>query len=91
MQVVPCNRDGLCYAFILDQGGIVMLPAPINFPFLDGDRLFVRVVSSEKPVQELVGTQIKLTSLITTDMVVDQSLVNRVEKDFLVVLDDYKT
>lgn len=91
MQVVPCNRDGLCYAFILDQGGIDMLPAPINFPFLDGDRLFVRVVSSEKPVQELVGTQIKLTSLITTDMVVDQSLVNRVEKDFLMVLDDYKT
>jgi hypothetical protein len=91
MHVVPCNRDGLCYAFILDQGGIDKLPAPIDFPFLDGDRLFVRVVSSDKPVPELIETQIKLTSLITTDMVVDQSLVNRVEKDFLMVLDDNKT
>ncbi|MBE3143939.1 MAG: hypothetical protein IMZ61_08450 [Planctomycetes bacterium] len=54
VQVVSCNSDGLRYAFILDRGSLGKLPTHIDYPFLDGDRLFVRVVYGDKPVPEVI-------------------------------------
>src|SRR3972149_9988953 len=52
VQVVSCNSDGLRYAFILERGQIDTLPTHIDYPFLDGDRLFARVVYRDKPVPQ---------------------------------------
>jgi hypothetical protein len=48
LQVVSCNSDGLRYAFILERGRVDALPTHIDYPFLEGDRLFARVVYSNK-------------------------------------------
>ena len=90
MQVVSCNSDGLRYAFILDRGQIDMLPTHIDYPFLDGDRLFVRVVYGDKPVPEVIEPQITPASLIAADIVDDQTLVHRGVGAFLKVFDDIK-
>ena len=47
VQVVSCNSDGLRYAFILDRGNLDRLPTHIDFPFVDNDKLSVRVVYSD--------------------------------------------
>jgi len=49
LQVVSCNCEGLRYAFILERGSIVMLPSHIDYPFVDGDKVFVRVVLDNQP------------------------------------------
>jgi hypothetical protein len=77
VQVVSCNSDGLRYAFILDRGTLGKLPTHIDFPFLDGDRLFFRVVYSDKPVPEAMEPQITPAPLIAADLVDDQTLVSR--------------
>jgi hypothetical protein len=90
VQVVSCNSDGLHYAFVLDRGSLGKLPTHIDFPFLDGDRLFVRVVYGDKPVAEMIDPQITPASLIAADIVNDQALVQRGVKAFLKVFDDIK-
>jgi hypothetical protein len=90
MQVVSCNSDGLRYAFILDRGQIDMLPTHIDYPFLDGDRLFVRVVYGHKPVPEVIEPQITPAPLIVAHIVDDQTLVHRGVGAFLKVFDDIK-
>ena len=50
IQVVSCINNGPRYAFILDQGETGKLAVPIDFPILDGDRLFLRTFNSDEPV-----------------------------------------
>lgn len=91
MEVVSCNSDGLRYAFILDRGQIDMLPTHIDLPFLDGDRLLVRVVYDEKkPIPEISEPQIPPVTVMFTDVVDDQTLVHRGVGAFLKVFDDIK-
>jgi hypothetical protein len=90
LQVVSCNSDGLRYAFILDRGQLDMLPTHVEFPFLDGDRLFVRVVYSDKPVLEGMEQQITPAPPIAADIVDDQTLVHRGVGAFLRIFDDIK-
>ena len=90
VQVVSCNSDGLRYAFVLDRGQIDILPTHIDYPFLDGDRLFVRVVYRDKPVPQALVPQIVLAPLIPADIVDDQTLVHRGVGAFLKVFDDIK-
>jgi hypothetical protein len=90
VQIVSCSSDGLRYAFILDRGQIDTLPTHIDFPFLDGDRLFVRVVYGDTPIPEVMDPQITPAPLNRADIVDDQTLVNRGVKAFLKVFDDIK-
>jgi hypothetical protein len=53
VQVVSYTSDGLRYAFILDRGQMDMLPKDMDYPFLDGDRFFVRVGDGDQPVPEM--------------------------------------
>ncbi len=48
VQVVSCNSDGLRYAFILDRGTLDKFPTHIDYPFLEGDRLYIRAVYSNE-------------------------------------------
>ena len=85
VQVVSCNSDGLRYAFILDRGSLGKLPTHIDFPFQDGDKLFVRVVYEDKPSPEMIQSQ------IAPDVVVDDhALVHEGVGAFLKVFDDIK-
>lgn len=86
VQIVSCNSDGLRYAFILDRGQIDMLPTHIDYPFLEGDRLFVRVVYSDKLVPEVAEPQIASEPLIVDD----HTLVHQGVGAFLKVFDDIK-
>jgi hypothetical protein len=90
VQVVSCNSDGLRYAFILDRGQLGILPTHIDFPFLDGDRLFARVVYGSKPIPEEIEPQIMPVSPAAADIVDDQTLVHRGVGAFLKVFDDIK-
>ena len=90
MEVVSCNSDGLRYAFILERGSLVKLPTHIDYPFLEGDRLFVRVVYADQPVAELMTPQVKSVPPFTVESVEDRTLVNRDVIAFLKVLDDIK-
>jgi hypothetical protein len=89
VQIVSCNNDGLRYAFILERGQVDTLPTHIDYPFLDGDKLFARVIYAKKPVLDAIKAQI-LAPLIVTDMVDDQTLVDRGVGAFLKVFDDIK-
>jgi hypothetical protein len=84
VQVVSCHSDGLRYAFILDRGQIDVLPTHIDFPFLDGDRLFVRVVYGDKPVPEVIEAQ------VAAHLANDQTLVHQGVEAFLKVFDDIR-
>ena len=86
LQVVSCNSEGLRYAFILDRGSLGKLPTHIDYPFLDGDRLFVRVVYDDKPQPEAVEPQITPEPLFVDD----QTLVSQGVGAFLKVFDDIK-
>jgi hypothetical protein len=88
IQVVSCNSDGLRYAFILDRGQIDMLPTHIEFPFLDGDKLFVRVVYSDQQQPEVLEPKTTPAPFSAADIVDDQLLIQRGVKAFLKVLDD---
>ena len=83
LQVVACNSDGLRYAFILDRGSLGKLPSHIDFPFLDGDKLFVRVVyeDSQQP------PPISPADNIIVD---DHTFVHEGVESFLKVFDDIK-
>jgi hypothetical protein len=90
VQVVSCNSDGLRYAFILSRGQIDMLPTHIEYPFIDGDKLLVRVVYRDEPVPQVIKPQIAPAGLIAADIVDDQTLIRRGVEAFLKVLDDIK-
>jgi hypothetical protein len=83
IQVVSCNCYGLRYAFILDRGSLGMLPSHIEFPFLDGDRLFVRVVYGNEPEQKWINPQSIPSSSINVEMMDDQMQINRGVDAFL--------
>jgi len=88
VQVVSCNSDGLRYAFILDRGSLGKLPTHIDFPFQDGDKLFVRVVYSDSPLPEAKIPQNVPTPILSVEPVDDQALVREGVGAFLKVFDD---
>jgi hypothetical protein len=91
VQVVSCNSDGLRYAFILDHGQIdVLLPTHIDYPFLEGDRLFARVVYSDRPAPHPIEPQGISVSLAPADLVNDQTRVHQGVGACLKVFDDIK-
>ena len=90
MEVVSCNSDGLRYAFILERGSLLKLPTHIEYPFLEGDRLSVRVVYANQPVPELTNPQVKPDPPFIVESVEDRAQVNRDIAAFLKVLDDIK-
>jgi hypothetical protein len=84
LQVVSCNSDGgLRYAFILDRGSLGRIPTHIDFPFVDNDKLMVRVVYSDNP-------QSVPAPPVDTAMVDDHALVRQGVGAFLKVFDDIK-
>ncbi len=90
VQVVSCNSNGLRYAFILDRGSSPgKLPTHIDFPFLDGNKLFVRVVYDDKPLPEAMEPQIIPVPIVATG-IDDQALVRQGVGAFLKVFDDIK-
>jgi hypothetical protein len=90
MEVVSCNSDGLRYAFILERGSLLKLPTHIEYPFLEGDRLSVRVVYANQPVPELTNPQVKPVPSFIVESVEDRAQVNQDIAAFLKVLDDIK-
>jgi hypothetical protein len=90
MQVVSCKSDGLRYAFILDRGQIDVLPSHIEFPFLDGDKLFVRVAYSDRPIPEVMEPKVPPAPLEATDIGNNQNTVHQGVEAFLKVFDDIK-
>jgi hypothetical protein len=90
LQVVACNSDGLRYAIILDRGSLGKLPTHIDFPFLDGDKLFARVVYNDKPLPEVIQPQIAPPTTVVADIVDDHTLVQQGVGAFLKVFDDIK-
>ena len=90
VQVVSCNSDGLRYAFILDRGSLENLPTHIDFPFLDGDRLLIRVIYDEKLMPDVSEPKIAPPLLITTSIVDDHTLVRKGVGALLKVFDDIK-
>jgi hypothetical protein len=83
VQVVSCNSDGLRYAFILDRGSLGKLPTHIDYPFIDNDKLVVRVVYSD--VLQTAPDQ-----PVTVGSVDDHTLVHQGVGAFLKVFDDIK-
>src|SRR5687768_2748813 len=63
-QVVCCNSGGLRYAFILERGQTDMMPAHVDIPFLDGDRLLARVAYGGKSATNVMTTEITYAPLI---------------------------
>jgi len=88
VQIVSCIRDGLRYAFILERGSLSKLPTHIDYPFLDGDKIFVRVVYDDKPLPEVMEPQIIPIPIVATGIVDDQALVRQGVGAFLKVFDD---
>ncbi len=81
LQVVSCNSDGLRYAFILDRGSLGKIPTHIDFPFVDNDKLMVRVVYRDPPQSVTIPP-------IDTAKVDDHALVRQGVGAFLKVFDD---
>lgn len=81
LQVVSCNSDGLRYAFILDRGSLGKIPTHIDFPFVDKDKLMVRVVYRDPPQSVTIPP-------IDTAKVDDHALVRQGVGAFLKVFDD---
>lgn len=88
VQVVSCNSDGLRYAFILDRGSLGKLPTHIEFPFQDGEKVFVRVVYDDKPLPDVVQPQVTPVLKVAPDVVDDHALVHDGVGAFLKVFDD---
>ena len=88
LQIVSCNSDGLRYAFILERGQLGLLPTHIDYPYLDGDRVFVRVVYGDKPVPGGMDPQATPVPPIEAESVDEQTMLRRGVKAFLKVLDD---
>jgi len=83
VQIVSCNSDGLRYAFILDRGQLGKLPTHIDFPFIEKDKLLVRVVYSDNPPSSPVPP-------VDAAIVDDHLLVHQGVGAFLKVFDDIK-
>jgi hypothetical protein len=83
VQVVSCNSDGLRYAFILDRGNLDKLPSHIDFPFIDNDKLLVRVVYGDDMQSE--STPHEKAGLID-----DHTQMHQGVGAFLKVFDDIK-
>ncbi len=90
VQVVSSNSDGLRYAFILDRGSLGQLPNHIDFPFLEGDSLFVRVLHEDNLLPEVIQPQIAFGQIVTTNAVDDHMLVRQGMGVFSKVFDDIK-
>jgi hypothetical protein len=90
MEVVSCNSDGLRYAFILSRGQLGWLPTHIDYPYLDGDKLFVRVIYGDQPLPEGGNPQTMPAQPIKVDSVDDQTLVRQAVAPLLKVLDATK-
>ncbi|HKI54853.1 MAG TPA: hypothetical protein VJ987_12070 [Anaerolineales bacterium] len=90
LQVVACNSDGLRYAIILDRGSLGKLPTHIDFPFVDEDKLFARVVYDDKPLVEALQPQIAPSRTVAANVVDDHALVHQGVGAFLKVFDDIK-
>ena len=88
LQIVSCNSGGLRYAFILERGSLSKLPTHIDYPFLDGDKLFVRVVYSDSPLPEAKIPQNVPTPILCVEPIDDQALVREGVGAFLKVFDD---
>ncbi len=82
--MVSCSGDGLRYAFVLERGQIDRLPTHVDYPFLEGNRLVVRVAFSDNPVLAIMDPPLKPIA----EPVDDQTLVNRGVGAFLKVFDD---
>jgi hypothetical protein len=59
VEVVSCNCDGLRYAFILERGSLDRLPTHIDYPYLEGDKVFVRVVYDEQPAPPIINVVVQ--------------------------------
>lgn len=90
VQVVSCNSNGLRYAFILDRGTLGKIPTHIDYPFLEGDKPFMRVVYADKPLAEVIQPQITPSLTVAAEVVDDNALVNQGVGAFLKVFDDIK-
>ena len=91
MEVVSCNSEGLRYAFILDRGSIVRLPTHIDYPFQDGEKVFVRVVVEDKPAPAMLTPTTPPVLPIKVDVINDQTLVDQGVAALLKVFDDLQT
>jgi hypothetical protein len=90
VQVVSCKSEGLRYAFILERGQVDVLPTHIDFPFLDGDRLLIRLVHEDQPIPDVIEPQNTPAPPVASHAVDDQALVRRGAEASLKVLDDIK-
>ncbi len=79
VEVVSCNCDGLRYAFILERGALDRLPTHIDYPYLEGDKVFVRVVYDEQPAPPIINVVVQ-----------DQTLVNRAAVALVKIFDENK-
>jgi len=73
IELVSCNCDGLRYAFILERGSLDSLPSHIDYPFVDGDRVFVRAVFDAEPVPGWKKTHVTPVLPTRVAVVDDQS------------------
>ena len=89
VQVLSSANDGLRYVFILERGQIDVVPTHID-PFVDEDRLIVRVLYKEKPAPEAIEPKVTPAPLSAADSVDDQTLVVQGVGAFLKVFDDIK-
>jgi hypothetical protein len=88
VQIVSCNSDGLRYAFVLDRGSLGKLPTHVDFPFLEGEKVFVRVIYDNSSSPEVLEPQIAPIPIVVAGAVDDQALVRQGVGAFLKVFDD---
>ena len=74
----------------LSRGQLGRLPTHIDYPFLDGDRLYVRVVYADQPVPRWVNPQTIPGMPIKAESVDDQAQVRQSVVPLLKVLEDTK-
>jgi hypothetical protein len=80
VQVVSCNTDGLRYAFVLDRGRLDNLPTHIDFPYVDHDKLSLRVVYPDPPPSRPASAADRA--------IADHNAIRRGAQAFLKVFDD---
>ena len=88
VNVVSCSGDGLRYAFVLERGQVAVLPTHIEYPYVESDRLVVRVVYEPPPVIAVMEPPAVMP--VPQSAVDDQTLVQRGVGAFLKVFDDIK-
>lgn len=72
VQIVSGDSDGLRYAFILDPGRFEGIPAPVEHPPIDDDKLLVRVVYRALPRSAPVP--LADTALLDQELLVRQNV-----------------